>query len=660
MPTIGEPQETQQGGSQVQVGTISGVSGGQVNVAGRDVNIYQRITNFIAGDNEQQRGLRNRQNMLELVKNTWIEGVLKPSLAPQAQLALNLATRPQAVENPWQSVVQMPEQEKQALPPGWRILDIFDAMKGGLLILGDPGAGKTTVLLQLAQQAIQRAEDDPGAPVPVVFNLSSWKARQPLGEWLVEELSSKYYIPRKIAQPWVEQDELFVLLDGLDEVSDEERSACVQAINQFRQEHLAPLAVCCRTAEYEELTLRLRLGGAVQLQPVRPQQVTEYLDGLGSQADGLRQALKKDADLLELALSPLILNIMIMAYSDLPAGAASSGAIGNGNDAEASMTRAQLLELYIRQMFHRRSSEQRYTMEETRRWLTELSRRMLAHGQSVFVIESIRSSWLEAQHRRIHSLLVGPLLGALLGLLLGALLALRVEPRGGLLVGLLIGLSVGQAVGRRETPSEILNWSWRKAGLGAVAGLLMGGLIFAGMAGLVLGLNVEALLGLQIERGDVLALGGVQMAIMALLGALVLGLEAAEVKMRNRAGQGVRASLRNALRVGGGFGLAVGLAFGVMLGLRNGPVEGLSGGLVFGLISALPLGALYGGGYAVQHFALRFWLQREGCLPWRSEDFLDFAVERIFLHRVGGGYIFIHRLLMEYLAEDDKPQITNG
>lgn len=647
MIPIDDPQQTQQAGSQAQVGDISGVSGGQVNVAGRDVNIYQRITNFIAGDSEQQREQRNRQNMLELVKNTWIEGVLRPSLTPSAQLELNLHTRPDAVENPWQNVVQMPSQGGQALPPGWRILDVFTAMKGGLLILGDPGSGKTTVLLQLAQQAIQRAEEDAGEPIPVIFNLSSWKTGQPLADWLVEELSSKYYIPKKIAQPWVAQDELFLLLDGLDEVSDAERIACTQAINQFRQEHLAPLVICSRTAEYEELPQRLRLGGAVQLQALQTVQVVQYLEALGPQAAGLRAALKKDAELLELAHSPLILNIMNLAYGNLPAGEAGAGD-------ESLSPRAQLLELYIQQMFRRRGSEQRYTLEQTRAWLACLAKRMLAHGQSVFVMEGIRPSWLNEQHRRVHHLLVGPLLGLLLGLLLALLLALRVEPRGGLLVGLLIGLSVGQAVGRREAPSEILSWSWRKAGLGVIAGLIMGGLIFAGMAGLILGLNVEALLGLEIARSDVLALGGVQMAIMALLGALVLGLEVSEVKVRMRPGQGVQASLRNALRVGSGFGLAVGLSFGLMVGLRNGLGAGLSGGLVFGLISALPLAALYGGGYAVQHYSLRFWLQREDCLPWRSEDFLDFAVERIFLHRVGGGYIFIHRLLMEHLTTDDR------
>lgn len=37
-------------------------------------------------------------------------------------------------------------------------------------------------------------------------------------------------------------------------------------------------------------------------------------------------------------------------------------------------------------------------------------------------------------------------------------------------------------------------------------------------------------------------------------------------------------------------------------------------------------------------------------MPWRYVDFLDFAAQRILLRKVGGGYIFIHRMLLDYFA----------
>jgi hypothetical protein len=33
-----------------------------------------------------------------------------------------------------------------------------------------------------------------------------------------------------------------------------------------------------------------------------------------------------------------------------------------------------------------------------------------------------------------------------------------------------------------------------------------------------------------------------------------------------------------------------------------------------------------------------------------NQIFLDYATERIFLRKVGGGYIFIHRMPLEYFA----------
>jgi hypothetical protein len=73
--------------------------------------------------------------------------------------------------------------------------------------------------------------------------------------------------------------------------------------------------------------------------------------------------------------------------------------------------------------------------------------------------------------------------------------------------------------------------------------------------------------------------------------------------------------------------------------------------VVFGItIGALVALLIYGGINVMNHFFLRFMLWVNGAIPWKLVDFLDHAVERIFLRRVGGGYIFIHRTLLEYFA----------
>jgi predicted NACHT family NTPase len=70
-----------------------------------------------------------------------------------------------------------------AVPAGTPISQVFDEGASALLILGGPGTGKTTLLLELALDLLQLAEQDESRSIPTVFNLSSWAVRrQPLRE----------------------------------------------------------------------------------------------------------------------------------------------------------------------------------------------------------------------------------------------------------------------------------------------------------------------------------------------------------------------------------------------------------------------------------------------------------------------------------------------
>ena len=57
-----------------------------------------------------------------------------------------------------------------------------------------------------------------------------------------------------------------------------------------------------------------------------------------------------------------------------------------------------------------------------------------------------------------------------------------------------------------------------------------------------------------------------------------------------------------------------------------------------------------GGRACIQHLVLRIMLWRNGSAPLHYVRFLDYAAGHIFLRKVGGGYIFVHRLLLEYFA----------
>jgi hypothetical protein len=64
-------------------------------------------------------------------------------------------------------------------------------------------------------------------------------------------------------------------------------------------------------------------------------------------------------------------------------------------------------------------------------------------------------------------------------------------------------------------------------------------------------------------------------------------------------------------------------------------------GLPFGLYAAL------------QHYILRLWLWCTHTFPFKAVPFLEDATARILLRRVGGGYSFTHRLLLDHFADLD-------
>lgn len=44
------------------------------------------------------------------------------------------------------------------------------------------------------------------------------------------------------------------------------------------------------------------------------------------------------------------------------------------------------------------------------------------------------------------------------------------------------------------------------------------------------------------------------------------------------------------------------------------------------------------------------WLARNDTAPGDLIAFLDHATERVLLHRIGGGYLFIHQLLFDHFV----------
>lgn len=617
-------------------------------VQGGTVNVGQ-----IRLDGEMSRQeLRNRKALLNNVRTAWVEGVLEKSLHEQIPIVLGLENRPSAVASPWNLDLINPDRSCQPLPAGTPAIDVFDKLgEGGtLLILGEAGSGKTITLLQLARDLIARAEEGIDRRIPVVLNLSSWAAeKQTIAKWIVEELNSKYQVNRKIGQQWVEKQELLLLLDGLDEIRDlEKRNACVTALNAFQQEQATEMVVCCRVRDYEKLRDRLKLQSALVLQPLTNDQIQFYLDCLQSNLTILKELLIEDITLQELAQSPLLLNIMVLAYQGIE--------VADIPVITIALNRKKLLfDDYIKRIFQAVRSKayhpniqsqesQQYSRQKVTIWLIWMAQQMVKHSQTIFLIEKVQPYWLDRLAIFLYQIsicLIGGLVGGLTGSVIGGL-------SGGLLSGMIAGIFLGQISGvmmgqiLQVRCIESVEWSWKEFRKNFKNSLSVG--MTCGLSvGIVGGLIVELSFGINFGIGVGL--------IFALIFGLRDGLIGSEVKAKIYPNQGIKKSAINALIIGINVGLISGITLGLVFGQTVEGSSGLLTGIGFGLIFGLGFGLTFGGLAYIQHLVLHLVIYSQGLIPWNYVKFLDWASEKLFLQKVGGGYIFIHRSLMEHFAE---------
>lgn len=551
------------------------------------------------------------------------------------------------------------------MPAGISIVQIYDKAERGLLILGNPGSGKTTLLLELARELLQRAENDPDQPIAIILNLSTWaKDQLPLSQWLSEQCSLVYGISKRLSATWIEQEQVQFLLDGLDEMGEAAQTACIEAINTYRQAHLVPLVICSRTYEYESQSARLILPDAVELQPLETAQVSRVLKQAGKSFAALRAGLRSNTIFSDLITTPLMLNIVMLTYRNTMAKNLPQG----GSPKEQQQ---QIFEEYIQHMLKRYQQRRTFSIAQISSSLIWLAQHMQQRQLTEFHLESLQADWLENdQARDMYSLIseqplgcaVGVIGGLLAGLLMGLIMWLFLRYDTGVLVrgpliGAMFGLvfgALGWRFGREKNIqlTEKLIWSWEKSGIALLASVLAGVLIIGATLFIqVLLPGFSNSLIIKATFGGSSGMVSFELAFLLILGfllALLAGLSGIplDTTMRFKPSQGLYTTGGNALGLSLilllGSGLLAGLIFGLSIGLLSGWLIGLLYGLVGGL--------RFGGLAYFQHYLLRFSLVRSYALPWHTVRLLEEAKACILLQRVGSGYRFIHPLLQEYFA----------
>lgn len=289
-------------------------------------------TNAASSRQLSKQEYRHRQALLSQM-GTEVESRLAQSLHHAVLLNLGKEQQPHQVQRPWDISVKVGEQRSFQLPSETSILEVFknSAMSGKFLILGKPGGGKTTTLLELAQALVERAETDSDAPIPVILELSAWRAvtkrkfpnfwnqekyDPSIKEWILSQLRSKG-VSQEIGEQWIREKELVLLLDGLDELPSERQAKCVRAINQFLDSEFSPrhLVVCSRTEEYENYEEVLRLNGAICLEDLTIEQMRHYFASVN--LEDFWESIKDSEKIVNFIRQPLFLAITSIAYQQI-------------------------------------------------------------------------------------------------------------------------------------------------------------------------------------------------------------------------------------------------------------------------------------------------------------------------------------------------------
>ena len=644
--------------------------------SGRDTYQVFGTAHFPERPELSREDIQNRKALLGKVKGFWIDKFLKHpnSLYSRARLALEMESQPHRIRPHVE--VALPDQEPVPLPPGTRLLDQVDKLPPGgtLLVLGEPGGGKTTLLLELASDLIDRTDpNDPDARIPVVLKLSSWntfraksksKNDDLFGQWLVKELHRWYQLPRDQWADWLTQQQLVLLLDGLDEVEERHRLGCLEAIQQFYQDHgRTPLVVCCRVNDFEALETTPKFHGTIYLRLLSEAQIEQYLLKAGEPLAGVRAALAANADLQapdpdslrQLVKTPLFLEIISMAYR----GKTATDIAALGQQGQ----RMALFDTYTDRMFQQRPETYKFTKKNTIKWLYQLAVKL--DSETVFNIDEIQPKiWLSSiQERVFYTLLLSFLFGAVIGAFSGLAYFQAKAFLAGFLAGTVSGILIGLAGLFLEGKEIFLIERLQPISIERIRDAARWSLIsfpcmfFILYPGIQFGLSLSEVLISSFLQSTFLILIFSQTSHSS---SKIDIFVRKSINSPNYISPSNYRVWKTATLL---FGLIVFLLttciltvlFAILLSFLDiyFPVNILRIILLSTFMMMLICLFLGGGMALAQHVALRTVLWLNGVAPRNLAAFLDFATERLLVQRVGGSYVFIHRLLQEHIADPD-------
>ena len=537
-----------------------------------------------------------------------------------------------------------------------------DLPHGQLVVLGEPGAGKTVLAILLTLRLLELRREQPDDPVPVLLPIGPWNPEaEGADEFIRRRLVEEY--PRlagregqhQLAKLAVQDGRVLPIFDGLDELPTDLQASAVEQLDRYAARG-GPLVVTCRSQEYEQA---VALGGrvlsraaVVEIEPVDIEQAIDFL----SHPDPARhrwQAIfdhlrsTRSGPLARVLSTPLMVSLARTAYRT--AASAPSDLL---DLPDRTSIAERLIDEYVADVYRveqagtletsARGRLRNYRPEQAARWLGCLAYQLYQSGTRDLRWWQLSPGLLSARPsraRRWTPILATTALtagAAVLAAPAGPMMALRVAGA----TALVVGLNAAEKFRSMYQPeTESSGWVRASFGLvyGAAAAVILNGL---------LGFVISAFLGVAASAAT---------AMVTAAATVWAGRGRSRRPHRSTPLSALRANHVAALLAAVQHGIMGGCAFALLAffasGLRHALIAGVVAGAVYAAAAAFGAGLWTWTRFRLAHLQLAL----RGQLPLQLWAFLTDAHRRGVLRQAGTVWQFRHALLQKRLAAHTVP-----
>ncbi|ARV59167.1 signal transduction protein [Nostocales cyanobacterium HT-58-2] len=190
-----------------------------------------------------------------------------------------------------------------------------------LMVLGKPGAGKTTFLKYLAMQCIEGQFQSDRFPIFITLKDFAEAPGQPnVLKYITKWLSNhKLTNAKGLAEQLLREGKVLVLLDGLDEVQEKDTKRVLNQVQEFSyQFNNNQFVITCRIAAKEYTFQGFT---EVEVADFNKDQIATFAQNWFSVKDPVKgkrfiQKLEENKPIQELATSPLLLTLLCLVFGE--------------------------------------------------------------------------------------------------------------------------------------------------------------------------------------------------------------------------------------------------------------------------------------------------------------------------------------------------------